>query len=456
MDEFIRRAEYTIRPDYCQGQNYIHKKIVLNSLIAEKMLAMEAGSDNELSRNDEFQNYLRGRKEQAMRQWYYYQEAYNEVIPDTAEIKKEYAVAGRTYKISYYSLSSDSPQDKIRERLKTDTTAFETIFKEIAGAENALPQKEIGYDKPEDEQIYAQLFLNPVQEGQVIGPLETADGSQLVLRVDGWTDEITLSGQQIQERCRTVKENITNRQALDIYERKVLEIMKGKRLEFNRDVFFTLAAVVATDYYKTEEEKKQSFQKKFWSEDRDEMVLDDRSNQLESIRDQQLFIIDGQAWTVREFEQELQSHPLVFRQRHFPRKRFAEQLKLAIVDMVRDKYITAAAYKKEYDKVATVDRNFHMWQDNLLALYQKHTYLSSINTQNKDQMKIITEDLNPYVQRLFKKYNDEIKIDVKRFEEIQLTGVDMFVIQRNVPFPVIVPGFPQLTTHDRLDYGQKM
>jgi hypothetical protein len=428
----------------------------LNSLIAEKMLALEAGTDNELSRNEEFQSYLRGRKEQAMRQWYYYQEAYNEVIPDTAEIKKEFAVAGRTYKISFFTLPLNNSLEKMRERLKNDASAFAAVFREIAGAESALPQKEIGYDKPEEEQIYAQLFLNPVRQGQVIGPLEMTDGTQVVLRVDGWTDDLALSGQQIQERWRTVKENITNRQALDIYERKVLEIMKGKRLEFNRDVFFKLADIVAADYYKTEEERKQSFNKKFWNEDRDEMVLDDQSSQLESIRDQQLFTIDGQAWTVGAFEQELQSHPLVFRQRRFPRNQFPEQFKLAVVDMVRDKYLTAAAYQKGYDKVGVVERNFRMWQDNLLALYQKHTYVNSLKTQAKDQMQIITEELNPYVQGLFKKYSNDIKIDVKRFEEIQLTGVDMFVIQRNVPFPVVVPGFPQLTTHDRLDYGQKM
>jgi len=39
--DFIRRAEYTIRPVYCRQSNYVHKKIVLNSLIAEKLTAME-------------------------------------------------------------------------------------------------------------------------------------------------------------------------------------------------------------------------------------------------------------------------------------------------------------------------------------------------------------------------------------------------------------------------------
>ena len=31
IQDFIRRAEYAIRPDYCRQDNYIHKKIVLNS-----------------------------------------------------------------------------------------------------------------------------------------------------------------------------------------------------------------------------------------------------------------------------------------------------------------------------------------------------------------------------------------------------------------------------------------
>ena len=46
IQDFIRRAEYTIRPKYCRGANYIHKKIILNSLIAEKMLSLEIEKNN--------------------------------------------------------------------------------------------------------------------------------------------------------------------------------------------------------------------------------------------------------------------------------------------------------------------------------------------------------------------------------------------------------------------------
>ena len=39
-NEFIQRAEYVLRPDYCSYNNNIHKQIILNSLIAEKLLAI--------------------------------------------------------------------------------------------------------------------------------------------------------------------------------------------------------------------------------------------------------------------------------------------------------------------------------------------------------------------------------------------------------------------------------
>ena len=40
VNDFIKRCEYVTRPPYCRGDNYIHKKIALNSLIAEKLFAI--------------------------------------------------------------------------------------------------------------------------------------------------------------------------------------------------------------------------------------------------------------------------------------------------------------------------------------------------------------------------------------------------------------------------------
>ena len=53
-------------------------------------------------------------------------------------------------------------------------------------------------------------------------------------------------------------------------------------------------------------------------------------------------------------------------------------------------------------------------------------------------------------------HGDQILINTEEFEKTNLTSVDMFVIQTNVPYPVMVPSFPKVTTHDKLDFGSKM
>ena len=60
IQDFIRRSEYTIRPSYCSRSNYLHKKIVLNSLIAEKLTATEMENANdELLESNHFKNFLK-------------------------------------------------------------------------------------------------------------------------------------------------------------------------------------------------------------------------------------------------------------------------------------------------------------------------------------------------------------------------------------------------------------
>ena len=69
---------------------------------------------------------------------------------------------------------------------------------------------------------------------------------------------------------------------------------------------------------------------------------------------------------------------------------------------------------------------------------------------------MIEDHLNPYIDQLQTKYDKEIEVDVERFNQIKLTRIDMLVMQQNVPFPLVVPGFPQITTDNKLNYGSKM
>mgnify|MGYP003300526918 CR=1 FL=1 len=70
--DFLQRAEYTIRPIYCKGDLYQHKKIILNNLIAEKLLALEIEKSGLETINAGAAAFLKGRKEQSMRQLLYF------------------------------------------------------------------------------------------------------------------------------------------------------------------------------------------------------------------------------------------------------------------------------------------------------------------------------------------------------------------------------------------------
>jgi vacuolar-type H+-ATPase catalytic subunit A/Vma1 len=158
---------------------------------------------------------------------------------------------------------------------------------------------------------------------------------------------------------------------------------------------------------------------------------------------------------VADFIDELQRHPLVFRKRNMNHNEFPEQLKLAISDLIRDEYLTQEAYKMGYDHIPEVKRNTEIWRDYLLANYQKNRFLAIKGIQNIKYTDAISQYLNPYIDRLQKKYNNIIKINTDIFEKINLTQVDMSVSPKNLPFPVIVPDFPLLTTDKTLDYGRK-
>ncbi|NOY77410.1 MAG: hypothetical protein GXO76_06020 [Calditrichaeota bacterium] len=456
--EFIRRAEYTIRPAYCRKDNYIHRKIVLNSLIAEKLLALEAGKENPLVQNEEFQDFLEGRKEQAMRQWLFAHDFYRKVTLDTTRVKQVYRLAGRTYQIAYFSVKTPSAAKIVREKLNQGEP-FEQVFRDFGGLRK-LPRRQVAWAEPENEAIEQALFSAPVEKNAVIGPLQVGNNYYTTIKILGWTDEIALSTSQMQQRWKDVSDRLREQEAEKSYLNFVARLMHGKRVEFNPETFRALVKIYQPLYLKSDKEKKRAFNERFWQKKSPEKVQNDRAGrEIAPLLNRPLLRLNHETWTVARFLKEERIHPLVFRKKKMTGKEFPEQFKLAIVDLIQDKFVAEAAQKKGYDTVDLVQRNVAMWRDNLLALYQRNRFLESIGKKDafyKDQMKVLKEDLNPYIRKLQQKYANQIEIDTDAFEKIHLTRIDMMVLQKNVPFPIVVPSFPVVTTLNKLDYGRKM
>ena len=81
--------------------------------------------------------------------------------------------------------------------------------------------------------------------------------------------------------------------------------------------------------------------------------------------------------------------------------------------------------------------------------------MRSNNNQIKDQEQWLAF-MNPKIDSLQEVYSDRIEINMDAFEKIELTSTDMMVIQRGVPYPILVPSFPILTSDNKLDYGRNI
>jgi len=457
LNEFIRRAEYTVRPPYCKHNTYIHKKIILNSLIAEKLFALEAGKQNPIFNNEEFQAYLKGRREQVMRQWMHNLEATQMVKLDSSLLKQYFRFSGREYEVEYYSLNNSSAVKQVTDNLVNEHNYFEKLFQDVY-SDSVIPKRKVSWGKQENGKILEVLFCKNFEKGQILPPIKMGKDEFLVLKISGWSDTKVITQNQIQQRWNDVKEELTRIRSREIWNKKVSEIMRGKTIDFVENTFWKLNKIFFEVYFTSDEERKESIKEEIWDiEKKEQNALDEMVEK--DILKQPFFTIDGKTWFVEDFRKELMSHPLVFRDRKMDSNEFPEQFRLAVVDLIRDFFVTKEAYKKGYHNVDVVRRNEKMWRDAFLAIYQKNLYLKSVGEKRsftKDYLRILGDHLNAYTDSLQQKYYKKIELDFKAFEEVALTSIDLFVKQQDQPYPYLVPMFPVITTDNRIEYIKKM
>lgn len=430
QEDFIRRAEYTPRPNYCRSDNPLHKKIVLNSLIAEKLFSIDPSKT--LRSNNALSAYIKGRTEQAMRQLLYHNKAYSQAKVSDNEIKKIYNLSQRSY-------------------------FLEINHKSDSGQADSLFTVQIEWEEDKIPELHHILYKTGVEKDDIIDSIYF-NNKEISMKVLGWTNKVSFSQIEVEKRKNEVIDYLRDIKAQEIYTEYIAELMKGKEIRFNEETFYELSNKARDLYLSTEENKLNALNKALWNLNKEISEVNPATKQSD-IKQNVLFNIDNIDWTVKDFLELIQSHPLVFRKRSMGKGEFPEQFKLAIVDLVRDHYINTEAYKLGLDKSRAVILNKELWEDFFFAQATRDSILKLNNLFNsfvEDQFNTIQLILDPIVDSLQAEFSDKIFINIDLFEETDLTRVDMMATQRNVPYPVIVPNFPILTTDHKLDYGRKL
>jgi hypothetical protein len=230
--------------------------------------------------------------------------------------------------------------------------------------------------------------------------------------------------------------------------------MSGKSFELNPEVFDIYAKQASIYYLKSDSEKQKSLNQALWEtpELLDQAILTS-SNEPALDENGVLFRYNDNEWTIEKFHALLKSHPLVFRKNKMGYSEFPGQLRFAIADVLRDNEVTKECYRAGYDRDWSIELNTQMWEDVNSSL----NYLNKIRFREKGELNQEQwfQMINPIIDSLQYIYADQIEINIDAFEAIKITATDMVVSQKGVPYTVMVPSFPIITTDNRLDYGSK-
>jgi hypothetical protein len=443
VKEFLLRSELTIRPT-----NFKNKQTTLNNLISEKILALESGRNDVEALNPLVRLKLKGIREQLMRDKLYYEVAFNEVDLDSNEINTTYKLSMREYALEFFTIGNNDLAKRIETTLDSLPELADAMFNEVEEVLGKRPIHTVGYNDPDDEVVHEALFSHPVKLGAVLGPKKLGNGDYIIMKVLNWVDYPLVNSEDQHLRWEKVKEKMHRREAGKLWRSYQASVMKGKKIEFDKQSFSMLASLAMNKYLSSDED--DSLVARITEIPNDETEID---------LTLPFFTIDNKQWTIDDFKVALISHPLVFRTKNLNKNNFDEQFKLAVVDMIRDYYLTQEAYGRALDASTDIDKTVEMWQDAYLAQDQKKQIITSALQQG-----FISDADKPgmlnywqaYLRDLQNKYSNEIKVNYNLFNTISITNVDFYAIRPGVPYPIAVPGFPTLISSQDLKYAKKV
>jgi hypothetical protein len=439
LNEFMKRSELTIRPN-----NLKDKYIVLNNLIFEKILALEAGEKSRLLKLQSFQLRIQGIKEQIMRDKLFETTATNKVVLDSAQLKKTFKLSIREYEVEFYRMRKQFAQE-VKGVLDSVPELTDDMFKSMADMLGKQPTHKVNYKDTDDDVINDVLYTKPLKLGVALGPIELSNGEYIVMKVLNWVDYPLLSGIDQHQRWNEVQEKEKKKQAAKLWLAFQKNVMKGKSIAFNKDSFKLLSDLAMANYMNGQR-KKDSVNFRIA-----EMPITQQSIDFST----PFFSFNSRQWTIGDFKKELLLHPLVFRTTNLDSSNFTEHFKLAVIDMMRDRCLTQDAYDRSLDKTSDVNGTVTMWKDSYIANdYQKIVIdtAKKKGTVNETDPVGILKYWESYVNDIQKKYSSLIYVNYDMLNKISLTTIDMYTWRPGIPFPALVPEFPAYIFSENLGF----
>ena len=443
VNDYIKRCEYVPRPNYCKNNNYIHKKIALNSLIAEKLLALEF-EKKKLNFTNAQKNLIAGRKEQSMRQMMLKVNGFDKVELDSGVVNIIAKQSRRTYEVSFLILNAIQNK-QVSEKRITSLTKIKDNLSDLSETSTRL----ITFNDEMPDEVKSILFFSKPAKNFLYGPISLSKAKHMFFEVNSWNTLVSVTDEQKKQAYVDAEKTYRESSALKIYKKYVSALMSQKELVFDPKVFQDFSDKISNIYLIEKEKKESVIQNTIWDEETKAVDNISSFNDLKMIRNEELLTFDSEKFSVGSVLDLIKKHPLIFRNKNISQKSFSNELKYALVDLFRDQEITNQAYRLGYDKKKDIVNVENKWKDFISSSIMKDAIINGLSDKEAFKM------LSSKIDSLQKLYSSIIKIDTDKFEQIKLTSIDMNVIYTNQAYPLIEPSFPILTDDHVIDYGQK-
>ena len=444
VNDYIKRCEYVPRPRYCNSNNYIHKKIALNSLIADKLLALEFEKLNYLTTENQ-KHLILGQKEQAMRQLMLKRFGYDLVKIDTNKVKNLAKLRNRKYELIFFVINKKHEQ--LLEKNPNNTT-LNKFIKELNG-DIEINSKTITKDDTILKEVEEILFFGNQNLNILYGPFNADSENILFFEIKGWSSGVDITEKQKKESWETAKDMFTERAAKQVYSNYVSKIMKGKTINYSPGVFERFSNKIAKIYLIEKDKKEAAIENRIW--ERKEKTNHISFDDIRAMNNNIVLTHDKKKYTVADLLGLIKIHPLVFRNKTVKPSMFLNELKYAVADLFRDIHITEKAYALNINRDTDVINTEKKWGD-----YIKSGVLKGGPGFGLSSKKTPSKALTAKIDSLQNYYSSIITIDTDKFEKISLSTIDMSVIYSNQPYARLEPDFPILTDDHILDYGKKV
>ncbi|VAX18130.1 hypothetical protein MNBD_IGNAVI01-1945 [hydrothermal vent metagenome] len=436
VNDIIMRSEYNVRPPYCDNDKMYDKRVILNSLIAEHLYAMETDK-NVFSENKIYSARLQGMKEQFMREKLIQVDVVDKIKIPQKEIDQAYINSKKIISTEAVFIPKGFDPEVMYKAVQKGVP-FNKLAELYPGVSKVV-KKSVKWGSM-DEEAQKAIFNKNVRKGTVIKPLPAKDGYRLI-KVTGWVEEVEMSPGNINQQKESIRSKIMDYYIQKNYKEYAQDVMHGKRIDYFKDGWNALVKILQPLYVHSKDSTGQ--------------LRNDEIDKFLSDNNTVLMNIDGKNWTIKDLINAMKIHPLEISEQKLTSETFPFKLQAAIAGLITDTYFTNIAYDRGYDKSYDVNRKVKQWDRYYKASYQRDKVLAEANyndTLTINYFKAFEKYLNPYFEKLKRKYDSEIRYNPKALESIKLTNLQTVTYKEKGPYKEVVPPFPLITNSNKTNY----